>query len=129
MPENIGSTGMRVGASRDNNKDDQERKQRDVQRCFCHSRQGFAPAVEEVAEEVDELVCHYCMPGFGNTVVGVSTTDLERKTLPLREQTWDLEAYNDGWPSCHIPTTPDPRLRATLALAKMAPAYPNQPVR
>lgn len=68
MRKDILSALVGRGTGRDRNQNHKEGKQRDVQSPLGHQWQRLAKAVEQVAEEVDDLVSHHYMPRFDGTI-------------------------------------------------------------
>lgn len=79
LRKDVVTTLVAASTGRDGNQDDEERDQRDVQRPLGHQRQCLAPAVEQVAEEVDQLVDHDAMPCFDDTVTVSLKTDGQKE--------------------------------------------------
>lgn len=59
---------MGRSAGRDRDQNNEKGKQRDVQSPLGHQWQRLAKAVEQVAEEVDDLVSHHYMPRLDGTI-------------------------------------------------------------
>lgn len=53
--------------SGDRDQNDRKRDERGVERDGCYLGKHLAHAIEKIGEEVDDLVCHDRMPGFGDT--------------------------------------------------------------
>ena len=114
VAEDVLRAGVGVGAGGHRDQDHQVGDQGDVQGRLCDGGERLADAVEEEAEEVDQLVRDDDVPGLDFTIANVlASTSIHGE---------DYRAYKSGWPSCHMPTTPSPKPRTTLEHAKIAPA-------